>query len=232
MKGGRILSFLHKLLRKAGLELMRLGSVDEKEITLRGDRDIEWSWVVSRMMDGKGSALDFGCSDGNMGIVAARRGYEVTAIDQLPVCWPYRMPGLTFVQGDLLTTELPLRHYDLILNCSTVEHVGLAGRYNSVARADGDLDAMRNLKELAMPHGKMLLTIPVGSDAVFAPLHRVYGRERLPLLIEGWSVEEEEYWLKRQDGRWVQVDAEEALDTPPKERLYGLGLFVLAAQRA
>ena len=92
---------------------------------------------------------------------------------------------------------------------------------------DGDLAAMRKLRDLAKPGGTMLLTIPVGRDAVFAPLHRVYGEERLPRLLEGWAIEEQEFWVKQADGCWAQVRRSDALALRPQAMLYGLGLFVL-----
>ena len=122
--------------------------------------------------------------------------------------------------------DLPSLHYDLIISCSTVEHLGLTASYNSTARPDGDLEAMRKLRDLAKPGGTMLMTIPVGRDVVFAPMHRVYGTERLPRLVEGWTVEEQGYWIKQADGRWVQVERSEALALQPQAMLYGLGLFV------
>jgi len=120
-------------------------------------------------------------------------------------------------------------------NCSTVEHVGLVGRYGVTEnRPDGDLEAMARLRELMKPGGIMLLTIPVGRDAVFAPLCRVYGRERLPLLLEGYIVEKEAFWVKDRENRWVQADRETALDFEasagswdPLQNVYALGCFVL-----
>lgn len=212
-------------LHKIGSGILRLG--DGLGPNLSGDRDLEWSWVVGHMRNGPGAALDFGCGDGNLGLVAVWRGYQVTAIDLMAPHWRYKAPALGFVQGNLLTMDLPLSHYDLIINCSTVEHVGLAGRYGSQARPDGDLEAMRKLRDLIRPGGKMLLTIPVGRDEVFAPLHRVYGEERLPRLLEGWTIEEQEYWVKQADERWAQVGRSEALALQPKSMFYGLGLFVL-----
>lgn len=219
-----------RILRKIGGGLIRLSESRSNGLDLTGDRDIEWSWMVSRMGGGPGTALDFGNGGSMLGLVAARCGYQVTAIDQMAIDWPYQMPNLTFVQGDFLTMTLPLAQYDLILNCSTVEHVGLAGRYGSAAYADGDLQAMRKLLDLAQPDGKMLLTIPVGRDAVFAPLHRIYGEERLPRLLEGWRIDEEEYWLKQADGRWTRVERPKGLSYRPQPRLYGLGLFVLSPE--
>jgi hypothetical protein len=73
----------------------------------------------------------------------------------------------------------------------------------------------------------MLLSVPVGRDAVFSPWHRVYGPERLPRLLDGFAVEASEFWVKDADNRWITAEEATALATQPLERLYGLGCFVL-----
>ena len=37
------------------------------------------------------------------------------------------------------------------------------------------------------PGGKLLLTVPVGPDALVWNLHRRYGQLRLPMLLRGWE---------------------------------------------
>ena len=205
-----------------------LRSAGEDARDLTGDRDIEWSWVASRIPSGPGEALDFGCGDSHLGVVAAHRGLRVTAVDLGAVAWPYRHERLAFLQGDIL--ELPLQDskFDIVINCSAIEHVGIAGRYGvTEERAEGDLAAMARLRVLMKPGGLMLLTVPVGSDAVFAPWHRVYGPERLPRLLEGFAVESREFWLKDAENRWTRSDERSALAAPSRERLYGLGCFTL-----
>jgi hypothetical protein len=74
----------------------------------------------------------------------------------------------------------------------------------------------------------MIVTIPVGRDLVCAPLHRIYGQERLPRLLEGFSVQEAQYW--RRDpaaSAWTRVDRDDALQTEGSEWFYALGLLVL-----
>jgi SAM-dependent methyltransferase len=195
---------------------------------LSGDRAIEWSWVASQIPNGPGDALDFGCGLSDLGLVAAQRGFAVEAVDLAPVVWPYRHNQLTFLQGDIL--DLPFREnqFDLVLNCSSVEHVGLVGRYGvHHERTDGDLAAMTRIRTLMKQGATMLLTIPVGRDAVFRPLHRVYGGERLPKLLEGFAVERSEYWVKDADNRWNVSDESSALAVHSREQLYGLGCFAL-----
>jgi hypothetical protein len=67
-----------------------------------------------------------------------------------------------------------------------------------------------------------------GEDAVFLPLHRVYGARRLDLLLRGFRVAKEEFWSKRPGlNVWTQVSRQEALATQASETFYSLGLFVL-----
>jgi hypothetical protein len=52
----------------------------------------------------------------------------------------------------------------------------------------------------------MLLTIPCGQDAAVVPWHRVYGEGRLPKLLKGFEVVEQEFCVKRADNRWYPSD--------------------------
>jgi SAM-dependent methyltransferase len=187
------------------------------------------------MPNGPGKALDFGSGSSYMSLLAALRGFEVIALDLEPQTFPWRHPAVRFIQGDLLKLDLPTNHFDLIINCSTVEHVGLVGRYSvTESRPDGDLEAMARLRELMKPSAIMLLTVPVGQDAVFAPLCRVYGKERLPRLLSGFVLEREMFWVKDAENRWAQCDRETALSFEasagswdPLRNVYALGCFVL-----
>ena len=194
---------------------------------LAGDRSIEWSFVAARVPDSHGRALDVGPGQGSdLGFIAALRGFDVTAVDLEEVERPYRHPRLTFLRGDVAL--LPLQPgFDLVINCSTIEHAGVAGRYGVQEEiSDADLTTMQKLWHLMDPNGLMLLTIPVGRDALFPPFHRVYGPERLPRLIEGFAIEEEQFWAKH-EGAWRVVDRKVALDVRPGPSFYALGCFVL-----
>ncbi len=211
--------------------------MDEKttSINLMGDRDVEWSWIAARLPSGPGDALDFGAGCGLPALMAAQRGFNVTAVDLQPQDWPFAHPRLRFLQGDILDLPLPESAFDLVINCSTVEHVGLAGRYGiAESLPDGDLAAMARLRALMRPTGTMLLTIPLGRDAVFAPRCRIYGAKRLPLLLAGYSAVEELYWCKDERNRWTISGRGTALDfvavadsLDPLENRCALGCFRL-----
>jgi len=52
---------------------------------LLGDRDIEYSWIASHISEGPGEALDFGAGQGHIGLIAAMKGFNVSAIDLMPI---------------------------------------------------------------------------------------------------------------------------------------------------
>ncbi len=130
------------------------------------------------------------------------------------------------MQVDIFDLGLAPESLDLIINCSTIEHVGL-GRYGDEVTGDGDVKAMSILRSLLSARGTMLLTIPVGRDAVFMPPHRVYGSQRLPRLLDGFECLEKEFWVKDEHNRWVLIDEDAALKRTPRRTTWGLGCFML-----
>jgi SAM-dependent methyltransferase len=196
--------------------------------TLAGDREIEWTWTLAHVQREPGRVLDFGSGNGMMALGAAFAGNEVVAVDLEPEQYLFHPHGIEYVCGDFNLLDFERGSFDQILNCSSTEHVGLAGRYGSTDDADGDLRAMEKMARLLKPSGSMVLTIPVGRDAVHKPLHRIYGEERLPRLLEHWKVREEAYWAKPSSPKFEPVTREQALDEAGSASYYALGLFVVA----
>jgi hypothetical protein len=232
---GFLYRLLQKIPRAPSPQTSKPATGVRREPNLEGDRDIEWTWISAHLPPGPGKALDFGTGDSHLAFQAALAGYEVTSIDLRPVSRLYSHPKVRFLQADLLKMKLAKRSLDLVINCSTIEHVGLSGRYGVVdPRPDGDLEAMDRLLQAMKPGAKMLLTIPVGLDRVFSPLCRVYGENRLPLLLKGYSLLQEEYWQKKDSNIWSACPRTEALHYQASagswsylENIYAIGCFVL-----
>lgn len=194
------------------------------EPNLTGDREIEYGFIERWMPVTGGLALDIGAGGVTRLADAARaNGYRVLSVDKTNAD----------IRGDIRRVELP--RVNLILCCSTVEHIGLAGRYGEAADdPDGDLTTMRRMARILEPGGCMLLTAPVGIDRVHGSMHRVYGAERLPRLLEGFTVTADQYWVRVAHG-WMEVDRDTALSqysvtVNPEDwqgSVYGLAGFVL-----
>lgn len=208
-----------------------------QQVNLFGDRHIEWSWVAAHVPEGPGEALEFGPGESWLALVAVHRGFRVTAVDLELARRPYVEPKLCLVQGDLMKVDLPVASYDLVINCSAIEHAGLAGRYGVTEDVpDGDLQVMTKLHQLMKPGSTMILTLPVGRDAVFAPLCRVYGARRLPRLLTGYDVQDQAYWVKDDQNRWNRCPRRTALafdaragDWDWRNNIYALGCFTLVS---
>ena len=200
-----------------------------------GERHVEWSFLSSEMPQGPGEAIDFGCENGYMSLLAAEKGFRVLAVDLEAQNFAFQHPNIKFQLGDFLKLDLPANHFDLIVNCSSVEHVGVAGRYGIKAQQDdGDLEAVLKFANVLKPGGLLIMTAPCGEDAVMAPWCRVYGAERLPRLLSPLRLEKERYWVKNEENRWAEVDRRTALSFEPRHDpvnphgcSYALGGFVL-----
>lgn len=207
----------------------------ESQINIWGERNVEWAFLSTQMPNGPGEATEFGCEDGYMSLLAALKGFHVVANDLQEKSFLWQHPNVEFRQGDFLKLDLPRNHFDLAINCSSVEHVGVPGRYGITAEeADGDIDVMQRLADVLKPGGLLLMTAPCGRDAVMAPWCRVYGAQRLPRLFAPFRIIKESYWVKDEKNRWVASTRDAALDfqpihnaSDPHSCAYALGCFVL-----
>lgn len=77
--------------------------------------------------------------------------------------------------------------YDGAISISSVEHSGL-GRYGDPLDPDGDLKSMEFLHKKLKKGALLFLSVPIGKDQILWNIHRVYGRERFPLLIKGFKI--------------------------------------------
>lgn len=197
---------------------------------LEGEKLIDWGWICANLPRGHFKALEIG--PGKSPIIPAMLalGYDVTAIDQ----WDDPsaiVEGIRFIPQDFNEAKFSSR-FDVIVLCSVVEHIGVAGRFNSHDDRDGDLKAMQTVRHLLSATGKLFLTIPVGADALYPPWHRVYGRKRLPFLTDGFETICSRFLVKDPGGPWRVCSEAEALDAPADIRRYALGEMILRGSQS
>lgn len=224
----RVRAFSARFSRALGWRLTRVSERLDQAPSLAGDRTIEWTWTLARLHHEPGHILDFGAGNGFLSLAAAFRGHRVVAVDLEPCAFDFEGTSIDYRRGDLNELELEEGTFDQILNCSTIEHVGIGGRYGSATDRNGDLRAMAKLARLLNRDGDMALTLPVGLDAVYAPHHRVYGKDRLPRLLEGFEIREESFWAKLDGRTWRSVARDVALGVRGSASYYALGLLVVA----
>jgi hypothetical protein len=192
---------------------------------LEGEKLIDWGWICANLPRRAARALEIGPGKSPVIPAMLALGYDVTAID----LWDDPstiIGGINFIHDDFNATKIG-GLFDVIVLCSVVEHIGMHGRFNSEDDSDGDLSAMKKVAELLRADGQLFLTIPVGADVVLSPWHRVYGRKRLPLLLQDFDVMSARYLMKEPNGPWGVVTREAAMDAPFDARRYALGELIL-----
>ena len=212
--------------RRSGLRDWLMPVPSTKDLDCSGDRAIEFPWCLQFLMRPECRVLDIGSVGSPLTGAAWRLGHEVVSVDLRAI--EYELEGMVFIQADITKVDLPKHSFDVILLCSTVEHIGLGGRYGSPDIPDGDLQMMRLCQDWLALDGKIALTIPVGLDATVAPRHRIYGYQRLPRLLSGYTVVRKEFWKKNDHNRWVQVSEQTAMQTDGTDSPSALGLFDLS----
>lgn len=216
---------LKRLDRKMGLR-NRLRGMPPAGFDVEGEKVLDWGWCLAHLpQTPKQRILDVGCVQAPITPAVVALGHEVIGVDTDRL--NYSLPNLTFIQADFMEADLGDVQFDAIVLCSVVEHIGLTGRYGQRDIPDGDLHAMRKVASLLKPEGRLILTIPVGRDLVFRPWHRIYGAERLPRLLQGFTIVREQYLRKPPKDIWHKTTKAEALQVDRAGISYALGQFVL-----
>ncbi len=198
------------------------------------DRSIERPFVFQNLPP-SGEVLDVGCTGSDLPVILTGFGYKVTGLDARPYGIPD--PPFRFVQADVRASGLPGESFDIVTAVSTVEHIGLAGRYDTEDDDPaGDRHSVEEFRRVLRPRGTLLLTVPYGRPAILRPWHRVYGPAELDHLVEGFERRTAQFFRPDERGTYRRVDQSVASAYEPwtsveRGRLlnysYGLACLVL-----
>ncbi len=95
--------------------------------------------------------------------------------------------------------------FDAVLCLSTIEHIGMAAYDQEASEQRIDLDAMKRIHQLTRPDGLLVLTTAVGQASV-GEGGRVYDREGLDELLDGWEVVDLTLVQRGDATKWVTID--------------------------
>lgn len=165
------------------------------------ERVIELPWVLARMPGGR--ALEVGYAFAEPPYLAAllRAGFdELTGVDLAEA----EVPGMTTVRADVRELPFADRSFDLVLCVSTLEHVGADNTgYGLEAEDDAAsrLTALRELRRVLDPGGRLLITVPCGEPGEYGWFRQddVRGWTRL-YTRAGFFIEEQEAYELTAEG--------------------------------
>jgi SAM-dependent methyltransferase len=134
------------------------------------ERVVEYPWALSRLCIGDRLLLDAGSTLNHqyildLDILACRRIVIYTLSPERVIS----RANVSYIYGDLRSTILRSEFFDEIICISTLEHIGMNNtllyskdaRYNE-QKNDDYLSAVKELKRLLKPSGKLLITLPYG----------------------------------------------------------------------
>lgn len=223
----KIDEMLHQILktRKEIIEGNELG------YDLYGDRCIEYAFVVSNIGRPPKKILDVGAAGSALTTILGALEFSVDALDlrQFPMD---RYQNVNFIIGNINTISLPFL-YDIVISCSTVEHIGLSERFALYENMNGDKIALEKMTDSLKNNGIMILTVPFGRPVIIKPYHRVYDKKALFNFrnVDRLKLVKEKYYIKRIEKKiWEECNEKEASNVIPTEKapfIYALGVFVL-----
>jgi SAM-dependent methyltransferase len=165
---------------------------------------VEYPFVLRELNLKSGRVLDVGCTSpyNIIPLVLADQGLEVWGIDVR--IFKIRHPNFKFIKGDIRKTSFPNSYFERIIAISTIEHIGLRGRYSTEQDLAGDRKAILEMTRILKKGGFILMTIPFGRAKIVDASHRVYDSERLQYLVKDLvSIDKREFYIKDKNGYWV-----------------------------
>jgi SAM-dependent methyltransferase len=169
------------------------------------ERVIEYPFVFQNLHGVAGPVLDVGCCSSQLPIALASRGFRVVGIDVNP--YPFRHPNFDAVRGDAMRFPFPAASFGAVLAVSVIEHIGI-GHYGDPGGHGGDGAAVREIRRVLRPGGRVLITVPFGRSRTDA-FQRVYDPARLRALLAPLAVERIEY-ARSTEGLWTPCAESEA----------------------
>jgi len=169
----------------------RFVDVEKYSLTL-DERTLEYSFAISKLCKlTPGNLLDIGCS-ARVNLIPStfcELGWKVWGIDLRD--YNFRHNNFTFIKDSILSYPFPTESFDAITAVSTIEHIGVKGRYGIKERVTwADKSTFNMVRRLLKPSGKFILTVPYGDVYKETPLNKVYDMENLLWLCRNWNIKE------------------------------------------
>lgn len=134
------------------------------------ERCVEVPWALSRLLPSDKRVLDAGSALNHSPILKADV-WESCQLDILTLapeknCEWYR--GISYLFADLRDTCFKSNLYDVIFSVSTLEHIGMDNTHYKASEAYQEQSiedifiALRELKRILKPEGRLLFTVPYG----------------------------------------------------------------------
>lgn len=185
------------------------------------ERIVEVPFVFANLRVPKGSTVvDLGCAESRLSLELANRGFKVLASDLR--AYPFAHPNLTVLTGDFAAARVAEASVDAVIAVSTLEHIGL-NCYGNGGEMSSDHSVVQKVRTVLKPGGQFLVTVPYGIKGQTG-WYRVYDRESLRALLDGFNLERVEYYRRTAISSWEETSEIRAagVDSPVKANCVAL----------
>jgi len=112
------------------------------------DRYIEYPFVIRNLPKPPAKVLDVGCSGSCFPLLLTGFGYDVFGVDvrEYAIINKMKFSNFHFIKEDIRKNYFSDNYFDAVIAISTVEHIGLFGRYGMDDDLGGDKQAVAEMK--------------------------------------------------------------------------------------
>jgi ubiquinone/menaquinone biosynthesis C-methylase UbiE len=193
------------------------------------DRYVESPFILSNLPPPPARILDVGCVGSFFPLILSSFGYDTYAIDirNYSILNKLTYKDFHFFKESIVKTNFPENYFDAVCAISTIEHIGLSGRYGVKEDKEGDEKALEEMKRIVKPGGTILLTIPFGKAKIIKPFTKVYDSALVEKLTSGLLLETEAFYKQDSHEDWYKCSREEAETTDSNIYKFALCLMKL-----
>jgi SAM-dependent methyltransferase len=217
---------LYRALSLAGIKVFQKIFPDQfgKEPLKPTDRYVEYPFVVSSLPKPPARVLDVGCSGSYLSLLLCGLGFQVQGIDvrEYAITNRIKFPNFRFSKEDIRRTAFGDDSFDAVICVSTVEHIGLSGRYGMDEDIEGDRKALQEMKRITKPGGIIVITVPFGKAKIIRPDCRVYDFAWLRRIEDDLTLAQEAYYMQDDPGDWYECSRLEAESIDAKNDRYAI----------
>jgi SAM-dependent methyltransferase len=147
------------------------------------DRYVEYPWAIKYIREYNNPIiLDVGCSGSIFPSLLTSLTNNLFGID-IREC----LVDINFIKQDITKTTLANNYFDIVTAISTIEHIGLSGRYGVEKNIFGDKYAVNEIYRILKTKGIFLMTVPYGNKYKETKFHKIYDDEKLSVLLKNFT---------------------------------------------